>query len=61
MKCAFCIQLFRGAKHSYLHKTLHTCIWVNHAGFIYVDDWLWLLPVSVGPVLAAYIIIVLCI
>ena len=42
-----------------LHRLLHCRVYIDHKGFIYVDDWLWLLRSTTCPILACLIILFL--
>ena len=37
-----------------LHRILHALIFVDHAGFLYADDWLWRFSRAAAPLLAAF-------
>ena len=36
-----------------LHRLGHQLLYVSHAGFLFVDDWLWLCSSHVAPLLAS--------
>ena len=42
-----------------IHRVLHKLLWVPHFGFIYVDDWLWLLRKRFGHLHASLIVALL--
>ena len=35
---------------AYLHRMLHRIIFISHAGWLYVDDWLWRFRTDIAPI-----------
>ncbi|CAE8581638.1 unnamed protein product [Polarella glacialis] len=46
---------------SALTRISHQLLWVSHAGWLYVDDWLWRLLASVAPLHASLLVALMCV